>query len=99
VGWTPERMRGTGLFLAARRLPGDDLYLTVARHDRHAADPQPRPRPRVGGVLRVSQGSAVVPCDDVARVLSDRPGLDPPTRACREELACGGDRHHLAAWP
>src|SRR5829696_8447770 len=78
VGWTPERMRGTGLFLAARGLPGDGMYLTVARHDRDAPDPRPRPRPWVGGVLRVSQGSAVVPCDNVARVPSDRPGQGPP---------------------
>lgn len=99
MGWTPERMRGTGLVLRSGVLRLGGLYLTVARHDRHAADPQPRPRPRVGRVLRVSVGSAVVPCDDVARVLSDRPGLDPLTRACREELACGGDRHHLAARP
>ena len=98
MGWTPERMRGTAWSFVVGVLRPGGLYLTVARHDRHAADPQPRPRPRVGGVLRVSVGSAVVPCD-VARVLSDRPGLDTPTRACREELACGGDRHHLAARP
>src|SRR5215211_1260300 len=54
------------------------LYLTVAGHDRHAADPQPRPRPRLGGVLRVSRGPAVVPCDNVTRELSDRPGQDRP---------------------
>src|SRR5215207_807635 len=88
-----------GLFLRYGLLRLDGLYLTVARHDRHAADPQPRPRPRMGRVLRVSRGPAVAACDDVARVLSDRPGQDPPTRACREELACGGDRHHLAPRP
>jgi hypothetical protein len=78
VGWTPERMRGTARSFSRRGLRPDDLYLTVAGHDRHAPDPQPRPGPRLGGVLRVSVGSAVVACDDVARVPSDRPGLGPP---------------------
>jgi hypothetical protein len=78
VGWTPERMRGTAGSFVSGCCRSGRLYLTVAGHDRHVADPQPRPRPRVGGVLRVSVGSAVVPCDDVARVPSDRPGQNTP---------------------
>jgi hypothetical protein len=99
VGWTPERMRGTAWSLSLCGLRPCRLYLTVAGHDRHAPDPRPRPGPRLGGVLRVSVGSAVVPCDDVARVLADRPGLGPPHPSVSRGARCGGDRHHLAARP